>query len=101
DIVFTITAGGEAFVAGDGFDVTVAAGDGAYAAFDPEADDGTNIAAGVLYAAAGSADAAVRALAGTRDAEVAGAMLTWPEGIQSSDKAAAIAALAGLGIIVR
>ena len=50
DIGFTITAGGTAFVAGDGFDVAVALGAGKYKPLTPGATDGSEIATAIAYA---------------------------------------------------
>ncbi|MDE3022253.1 MAG: head decoration protein [Pseudomonadota bacterium] len=47
-IDFTITAGGTAFVAGDGFTVTVAAGDGNYIESVATATDGSQVPSAVL-----------------------------------------------------
>lgn len=67
---------------------------GHYAPYDPAAENGTEDAAGVLYAAAPVSEAAQSAVGIVRDAEVDGALLL------GSD-AAAIAALDVLGVIVR
>lgn len=45
---FTITAGGTAFIAGDGFDVTVAAGSNAWKKSVKTAVDGSEVPAGIL-----------------------------------------------------
>jgi len=98
---FTITDGDIDFAVGDAFTITVAAGSGQYAAFDPAAVDGTAVAAGILWAAVDATDAARPGVAIVRDAEINGEEIGWPEGISAGDKAAAIADLASLGIIVR
>lgn len=101
DIGFTITAGGTAFVAGDGFDVTVSAGTMKYTQINPAASDGTQIAAGVLFAAANASAADVNATIHNRDCEVNGLVLVWPDGLTEPQKAKAAADLAALGVIVR
>ncbi|RRV18121.1 head decoration protein [Pseudomonas saudiphocaensis] len=67
---------------------------GNYAAYDPEAEDGSEAAAGVLYAAAPVSEAPQSAVGIVRDAEVDGEQL-------SGSDAAAVAALGSLGVIVR
>lgn len=101
DVSFTITAGGNAFVAGDGFDITVAEGSGKYKALDTAATDGSQIAAGVLYAAVDATSADQKGVANVRDTEVNAGLLVWPSGISNPNKAAALAALAAIGIIAR
>lgn len=64
----------------------------------PGAGDGSQTATGILFeAAVGTVQKTVI----RRDAEVNGAHLIWPSGINSGQKTTAIAALAALGIIVR
>lgn len=48
DLGFTITAGGTAFVAGDGFDITVAAGSGKYVLSLAAAADGSQVPDAIL-----------------------------------------------------
>jgi hypothetical protein len=71
-------------------------------ALDPAATDGTEVAAGVLTAAV---DATLidrpDGVAITRHAVVADHALTWPVGITAPQKAAAIAQLKALGVLVR
>lgn len=71
-------------------------------ALDPAATDGTEIAAGILTAAVDATlidrpDGVVI----TRHAVVADHALTWPVGITAPQKAAAIAQLKALGVLVR
>ena len=101
DVSFTITAGGTPFVAGDGFDITVAAGADTWKAFDPAAVDGSQVPAGILFAAVDASAGAKKGVAHVRDVEVIGSLLVWPVGISGPNKTAALAALAGLGIIAR
>lgn len=104
-INFTLADGSTDFAAGDGFDIVVTAaaatGQGQYAIHDPEATDGRQIAAGILFGevtvpASGTADGA----AIVRDAEVRTAYLVWDDH-DAGEKTAAIAQLAALGIIAR
>ena len=71
-------------------------------AFDPDATDGSEIAIGVL---AGDVDATLidrdDALVIARHAIVARGALGWPTGITAAQKAAAIAQLTFLGVLVR
>ena len=71
-------------------------------AFDPDATDGSEIAIGVL---AGDVDATLidrdDALVIARHAIVARGALVWPTGITAAQKAAAIAQLTFLGVLVR
>lgn len=102
DIKFTITAGGTAFVAGDEFDITVAAA--AIEKFVPinfSANDGSQIAAGISLDEV-AAQATDRKIA----VEVRGAalnpdFLVWPSGATAAQKAAALATLKALGLVAR
>jgi len=71
-------------------------------AFDPDATDGSEIAIGVL---ASDVDATLidrdDALVIARHAIVARGALVWPTGITTAQKAAAIAQLTFLGVLVR
>ncbi len=76
--------------------------DGKFHALNPTATDGTEVAAGVL---ANDTDATLidrdDALLIARHAIVARGALLWPEGITAVQKAAAVAQLKALGILVR
>jgi len=98
-IGFTIADGATDFAVADSFTITVAPG--AYEILDPAEDDGTQIAAGILYAAvdATSADKACTVI--KRDAEVNQYELVWPANISAGNKATAIAQLKARGIILR
>ena len=69
---------------------------------DPSAEDGTQVAAGVLLQAC---DAALidrdDGLVVTRHAIVAHHALAWPDAITTAEKLAAIAQLKALGVLVR
>jgi hypothetical protein len=101
DLAFTTTAGGTAFVAGDGFDITVALGGGSLKPLAPAATDGTQNAAAILFEGCDATSADVRRTYTARDSEVQADMLTWPVGITDTQKNAALASLAALGIIAR
>lgn len=101
-IGFTITAGGTAFVPADSFRVTVAAGSGKYAAFDPTAADGTQNAVAILWQDrdATAADKQIAIVA--RQAEINTSELVWGANVTTTpQKTAALAQLAALGIIGR
>jgi len=70
--------------------------------FDPSAEDGTQVAAGVLLQPC-DASAADRTdgLLVTRHAIVSDHALAWPEAITSAEQLAAIAQLKALGVLVR
>lgn len=104
-IVFTITAGGTAFVAGDSFTIAVAiaAGGGQIVPLNTSAVDGSQNVAGIIsrgVTVSASVDTPAAVL--TRGpAVVLADQLIWPSGISAGAQAAAIAQLATMGIIVR
>lgn len=69
-----------------------------FVALDSDAETGAEGVAGILFEAAVGT---VRRTIVTRDCEVNGAHLIYPEGATDGDKATVNAALATLGIIVR
>lgn len=99
-LTFTISDATD-FVSGDSFTITIAAGSGKYVAYDQDAVDGSEIAAGILYDNIDATAGDIEAVAYLRDCEVNGSLLTWPSDIEAAEKTAAIAQLAILGIIVR
>lgn len=74
---------------------------GKYEQLNTAAEDGTEDAAAILFAATDATDGDAEAAAIARDAEVNGHELVWPSGISGGAKTAAIAQLVALGIIVR
>ncbi|MDB5822178.1 MAG: putative phage protein [Herminiimonas sp.] len=98
---FTITAGGTAFVPGDSFTVTVAAGAGKTAPLSLTAADGTVNAVGILFGTKDVTLADKPAVAMTRNCEVNASELIWPAGASTPQIAAATAQLKALGIIAR
>lgn len=104
DLGFTITAGGTAFVAGDGFDITVAAGSSKFAPYDPTAKDGSQNGSAVLLSKSDttSADVANAVVLARGPSEVAINGLVWGSNVTTQGhKDAAIAALKARGIIAR
>ena len=99
----TITDAGTDPTAGEAFDVTVTEAEASnkYTQFDQDATNGSQHAAAVLYAPATASEADVEGTLHVRDCEVNGLCLTWPEDIEDAEKAAAVAELAALGIVVR
>ncbi|KAF1041306.1 MAG: hypothetical protein GAK35_03396 [Herbaspirillum frisingense] len=91
---FTITAGGNAFVAGDSFKVTVAPGSKKYAPLSLTAGDGTGVPVAVLYGTKDVTNADKPALVMFRHAELNGSELIWPAGATANQIAAFIAQLA-------
>lgn len=89
------------FVAGDAFNITVAAGSGSYTAYNPAHTDGSQVPAGILWDDADSTSGPVQAAAVVRDAEVNQAEISWFLGASGAQITAGIAALAGADIIVR
>jgi hypothetical protein len=104
DVKFTIADGSADFVAGDQFTipVAVAAGSAKYVAHDPAAIDGSQLAAAVVArgVTVGAADTPVVIVA-RGPATLLADGLVWKTGIAGNDQAAALAALAAAGIIVR
>lgn len=77
------------------------AASGAYAAYDPEATDGSEEVAGILYAGIDASEGAAAAVIIRRDAEVIEDHLTWFDAATEGQITTGIAALAALGIIAR
>lgn len=101
-IGFTITAGGTAFVAGDGFTIAVAAGSGKVVPLNLTAVDGSAVPVGVVVRQAtvpAGADAPVVVV--ERLAVLLSDGLIYPSGATTNQKNAIRAQLAALGLIVR
>lgn len=102
-IKFTIADGATDFVAGDGFDITIAAGSGKWKKHISGAVDGTEVAAGILLDgrdASGGSD--VKGVVVDGPAEIAALELTWDASVDDSTKKnAALAQLASVGITTR
>lgn len=103
-IGFTITAGGTAFVAGDGFTVTVAANAnaGLIVPLNLAATDGSQLPIGVIVRqTVVPASANVPAVVVERFAVLLDDGLIYPSGATTNQKAQIRAQLAALGLIVR
>lgn len=102
-LAFTLADGATDFVAGDGFNITIAAGSGKYVAYNQDASNGSQRAAGILTDAVDATDGDADGVAFVRGIEVADDALTWPSDITDPEKATAIAQLAALNppILVR
>ncbi len=74
---------------------------GKFVALDPEGEDGSENAAGVLYAEVDATDGDVPAVVHVRQCEVDADGLAWPDGIGPSAQEAGEAQLVALGIIPR
>jgi len=99
DIGFTITAGGTAFVAGDGFDITVATGSREMKPYDPTATDGSQIASEISIGYADATSAAAKILTVARQAVVVRNELVWGVAVTADQKAAALLQLEKAGIL--
>lgn len=98
---FTLADGATDFVAGDGFNITVAAGSGKYKKYDPANTDGSQTAVAVLLADCDASAADKSAVALVRDAEIVEDALVWFTGATTNQKATGLAELALAGIIGR
>ncbi|WJN74372.1 MULTISPECIES: head decoration protein [Burkholderia cepacia complex] len=98
---FTITAGGTAFVPGDSFTITVAAGSSKYKPFDPANVDGSQIPSGILFATKDVTSADKPCAVVVRNVEVNASELVWPTGMSAAAIATALAQLKALTIIPR
>lgn len=99
-LAFTI-ADATDFVDGDGFNITVAAGDSKYVAYDDDNPDGSDAADAVLCYAADATSADIAATVIFRLAEVDSALLVWAGSNDADDKTAGLADLAAKNIIAR
>lgn len=99
----TITDAGTDPVAGETFIVTVTmeAASMKYTQLDPDATDGSQHFAAVLYEGVDASENDVAATIHVRECEVNGRVVTWIDDITDGEKAAAVAEAAALGIIVR
>ncbi len=105
-INFTLADGDPDHAAGDRWAVPVSYADaddaGQYKAYNQDATDGSQVAAGVVFDEVVTGEAETKkASAHVRHCEVRGADLTWPGDIEPGEKAAAIEQLNALGIIIR
>lgn len=93
-IVFTITAGGTPFAAGDAFTIAVSALTVRWGAFDPAATDGRQVPAGMIFdKVTTGVGATAKAVAFVRNCQLNAQKLQWLTGITTDQRNAAIAAL--------
>ncbi len=94
-----IVATGQTLVAGSVVGLVTVSGE--YAAHNPAASDGSEVAAGVLFDAATTTTATADAVALVRDCEVNAAEIVWDAAITAPQLITAGAELKALGIIQR
>lgn len=99
DLGFTITAGGTPFVAGDGFDITVATGSKKLKPYAPAGVDGSAVAAEVAIGTCDATAADAKVVTVARKAIVVRNELVFAEGVTTDQKAAAVEQLEKAGII--
>ena len=99
-LAFTLADGAVVFVAGDGFDIAVT-GTYKFKEYNPANADGSEKAAGVLYADVDASAADKAGVALVRDAEVHAGSLVWFAGATANQKTTGQTDLAVLGIIAR
>ncbi len=92
-------ASGEDLALGEVVGIVTASGE--YEAFDQDASDGTETAAGIVIAAYDATSAAVEGVIICRDAIVIEDNLVFPSDITAGEQATAMASLKALGIITR
>lgn len=98
---FTLADGAADFIAGDGFDITVAAGSGKFTQLNPAAVDGSQNAAAILRDFVDATAGDVPCVVAARLLEAVDARLVWPAGITAAQKAAAKAQLLAAHIALR
>lgn len=98
---FTLADGSPDFSLGDSITITVAAGNGNYVLHNPDATDGSQHAAAILYDAVDASTGAKAGVAIERMAVVGASALTWAEGISAGAKAAAVARLAEQHLLIQ
>lgn len=109
DVASAFSAGGLAFtladdtdfVAGDGFNIVVAAGSGYYTGYDDGNADGSQTACAILMQAVDATSATATATAIARLAEVKKDALQWIAAVDATAKATAYAQLATVNIVAR
>ena len=95
---FTIADGTPDFIAGEGFNIAVAAGTGSYIALDKDATDGSAVAAGILVEDVDASSAAKEGVIIYCDARIDTRNLTWADATAGT-KTAALAKLQTAGIV--
>lgn len=99
-LAFTLADGSADFIAGDGFDIVIAAGSGKYVLIDPEGTLGSETAAGIVFDAVDATGGDVVATIIARDAEVNSEEIGYSDA-DAGEITTINAQLATLGIIVR
>jgi hypothetical protein len=100
-LTFTLADGAADFIAGDGFDIVVAAGSGQWTGYDDGNTDGSQTALGVLMQNVDATSVAVAATAIVRIASVKKDALQWISGVDAGAKTKAYADLALVNIIAK
>ena len=95
---FTIADGTPDFIAGEGFNIVVAAGTGSYIALDKDATDGSAVAAGILVEDVDASSAAKEGVIIYQNARIDTRNLTWVDA-NAGAKTAALAQLEKAGIV--
>lgn len=100
---FTLADGSSDFILGDGFDITVAAGNAKWAWHNPTLTNGAQVAAGILlHAVDASGGSDVKGVVVTGECEVVALNLGWHASVDDATKKnAALAQLATKGIRTR
>jgi len=100
-LAFTLADGSTDFVAGDGFTITVAAGDGLYVPYDDGNLDGSGTATAIALEAVDATSANTTCAVLFRNAEYKTDILQWAAANDSTSKASAAVALATKNLIAR
>ena len=101
DLKFVTAAGGTAFVAGDGFDITVWAAAETFVPLSLTGVDGSQIPAAVAIEDKESSASDQKIVAVLRGAMIDSSRLIWPAGATAGQIANGIVALKNLGIVSR
>lgn len=100
-LAFTLADGSTDFAAGDGFTITVAAGDGKYVPYDDDNTDGSEVAAAIAYEEVDATTANKTCVVIFRNAEVKLSALQWASTNDATDKTNGLADLVAKNIVAR
>ncbi len=100
-LAFTLADGSTDFVAGDGFTITVAAGDGKYVPYDDDNTDGSEVAGAIAFAEVDATSADKSCTVIFRNAEVKLSALQWAATNDATDKTNGLADLVAKNIVAR
>lgn len=100
-LTFTLADGDSDFEVGDAFTITVSGQTYEYKEYDPTNDDGSEVAAAILYDAVDAADGAEDGVGIVRDAEVAEDALTWFDSATDAEQTTGKLELEKRGIVAR